>query len=528
MLPLMAGEAAIVFGAVVVAATFLLRRVASMPFAPLHKVLLGLRLRYRVGGHVETNHPHANIFKRIATAFENNFVKGQEIGAQLAIYHDGNLVVDLFGANDDHPVGRRYNEDSLQIIFSSSKNLTAVAIAMALDRNGVKYTDRVVDVWPQFAKSEAMDDLLEQNMEAMVAGMPAKSAITIQDVLRHESGLHRFAEPMIVSKVEDLDADPSYSYVADLISRSPVTPPAAGQGPPEQQQNAGEDARRRGYHAITRGMILSQILRRIDKRGKRGVGAFLRDEVIQPLELEGELACSSECDPPLKRVIPMQQIPTHVRFARIICHMGELLLVWTLGAWAPSGAQANTSKLRWAKKIYDAAKAYPNGGSYSLLKYGFCSDDGSSYMDGTPGLYNKPAGINMECPSSNMVASARALAKVGSCLVPASGGDSEKKKLLSDAAIDRMHADSILRLDETLCVPTRFTAGGFNDFTDSKIFSNGAGWYGWGGWGGSLFVWNRDRRLVLAYTMNGMHDDVLGKGRVSAVLDALAGIPEAA
>ena len=51
------------------------------------------------------------------------FRDGSESGAQLCVYHRGEKVIDVFGISEPNTDGAAsdYDEDTLQIVYSSSK-----------------------------------------------------------------------------------------------------------------------------------------------------------------------------------------------------------------------------------------------------------------------------------------------------------------------------------------------------------------------------------------------------------------------
>ena len=102
----------------------------------------------------------------VRAAFANNFALGLEIGAQLCVYVGGERVIDLHGSIDPHrdsapggmttAAGRPvldalagYNANSIQQVFSSTKNLTAICMAMAVDRGLLDYAAAVASYWPE-------------------------------------------------------------------------------------------------------------------------------------------------------------------------------------------------------------------------------------------------------------------------------------------------------------------------------------------------------------------------------------------
>ena len=110
-------------------------------------------------------------------AFEGNFAKNLERGAQLSVFQNGEAVVDLYGhSNDLQALPYSYDGATLQTAFSSGKNLEALAVMILVDRGLLSYTDTIAEHWPAF-------------------GAHGKDHITVEDLMRHESGLQFFADP---------------------------------------------------------------------------------------------------------------------------------------------------------------------------------------------------------------------------------------------------------------------------------------------------------------------------------------------
>ena len=85
--------------------------------------------RNDVGGFVEPG------WEPVRLAFERNFDLGEEIGASAAVYHRGHRVVDLWGGSFDRDGSRPYDESTLQLMFSTTKGIVAIAIAMCVQRD---------------------------------------------------------------------------------------------------------------------------------------------------------------------------------------------------------------------------------------------------------------------------------------------------------------------------------------------------------------------------------------------------------
>ena len=101
--------------------------------------------------------------------FKQNFARGLDTGASLAIYHQGQLVVDLSGGWFDQSRTKPYNTDTLQIVFSTSKGLVAAAAALCVQRGLLNYSALVTKYWPEY-------------------GQTGKENTTVADVLSHRAG----------------------------------------------------------------------------------------------------------------------------------------------------------------------------------------------------------------------------------------------------------------------------------------------------------------------------------------------------
>ena len=122
-----------------------------------------------VRGHVSPG------FEAVREQFEAHFVADKEWNAQCCVYVGSERVVDLYGT----AVGdERYDADSLQTVFSSGKNLEALAVASLVDRGRLAYDDPVGKHWPEF-------------------GQNGKQDVRVEDVLRHEAGLPFFQKTIM-------------------------------------------------------------------------------------------------------------------------------------------------------------------------------------------------------------------------------------------------------------------------------------------------------------------------------------------
>lgn len=179
-------------------------------------------------------------FEGVRTAFVDNFTERGEIGAAVAVWVDGELVVDLWGGSADAEGRLSWRRDTLASVFSGSKGLTSTCVHLLADRGEIDLDAPIARYWPEF-------------------GQAGKDAITTAMVLGHRSGVIGPRTPMRPEQTLDWDA-----VCAALAAAGPWWPPGAAQG----------------YHMVTFGFILGEIVRRVTGRSP---GRFLRTEIAEPL-----------------------------------------------------------------------------------------------------------------------------------------------------------------------------------------------------------------------------------------------------
>src|SRR5512143_2675379 len=205
------------------------RRVASMKVSP----------RTAIEGHVSPG------YEAVREAFAENFSLRHELGGACCVYHQGEKVVDLWGGVRNQASGAPWQEDTMVLVYSTTKGLAAMTLALAHSRGWLDYEERVCTYWPEFAQH-------------------GKERITVRQLLAHQAGLFAFAEAVDKRTVADLDR------LAVILAR---------------QKPAWEPGTRQAYHAITLGYYESELLRRIDPQ-RRSLGQFFQDEIATPLGLD--------------------------------------------------------------------------------------------------------------------------------------------------------------------------------------------------------------------------------------------------
>ena len=192
-----------------------------------------------VEGHVRRE------FENVRQVFADNFGRRRELGGACAAYYRGEKVVDLWGGVRNKQTGEPWERDTMVIVYSATKGLAAMTLAIAHSRGWLDYEERVGTYWPEFAQQ-------------------GKERITVRQLLAHQAGLYVLDEPITRSLVADPDR------LAVVLAR---------------QKPAWEPGTRQAYHGITLGFYESELLRRIDPQHRR-LGQFFQDEIACPLGLD--------------------------------------------------------------------------------------------------------------------------------------------------------------------------------------------------------------------------------------------------
>ncbi|AQT79418.1 esterase [Mycolicibacterium litorale] len=182
-------------------------------------------------------------FDAVRDAFEKNFTHDDEVGAAVAVWVDGDLVVNLWGGYADLAGRRRWREDTLASVFSGTKGLTSTCVHLLADRGELDLYAPVAAYWPEF-------------------GCNGKSDITVASVLGHRSGVIGPRNRLHWRDTTDWDR-----VCAELAAAEPWWQPGTAQG----------------YHMVTFGFILGEVVRRITGRT---IGHYLRTEIAEPMGID--------------------------------------------------------------------------------------------------------------------------------------------------------------------------------------------------------------------------------------------------
>ena len=201
-------------------------------------------------------------FEAVREAFLENFVRRGELGSACSIYYRGEKVVDLWGGVRNRETGEPWEEDTMALVWSTTKGLSGLALAVAHSRGLLDYNERVSKYWPEFAQE-------------------GKGRITVRQLLAHQAGLFAFPE------TGDRDVVTDLGRLAAVLAR---------------QKPAWEPGTRQAYHGLTLGYYEGELLRRVDPE-HRSLGRYFHEEIAVPLGIEFYIGLPKEI--PDARLAPL-------------------------------------------------------------------------------------------------------------------------------------------------------------------------------------------------------------------------------
>ena len=188
-------------------------------------------------------------FDAVRTAFEANFSEHGDVGAAVCVYLNGESVVDLWGGwySDDHE--REWDRNTLVNVFSTTKGLAAFCAHRLIEQGLLDVDQPVAHYWPEFAAA-------------------GKESIPVRMLLNHQAGMAAIRRPLVME---------------DMYSWETMTEALAEQEP---WWTPGE---RHGYHALTYGWLVGEVVRRIDGRslGPTGARSSRRRSASTPTSVRG-------------------------------------------------------------------------------------------------------------------------------------------------------------------------------------------------------------------------------------------------
>ena len=182
-------------------------------------------------------------FAPVRAAFESNFAEGLEKGASVAVTHQGELVLDLWGGWADEAETRPWEKDTLVILASTTKIMTILCALMLIDRGVLDPDARVADYWPEFAQK-------------------GKDEVLVRHLFNHSAGVPGWSPPIPFSTLYDWERT-----VASLAEQELWWVPGT----------------QSGYHGETFGFLVGELIRRVSGLTP---GVFLQKEVTSKIGAE--------------------------------------------------------------------------------------------------------------------------------------------------------------------------------------------------------------------------------------------------
>lgn len=384
-----------------------------------------------------TLHGHCDErFTKLRSAFEASFDSGEDVGAAVAITIDGEPVVDLWGGLANAETGQPWQEDTLVNVYSTTKGMTAICAHKLVERGQLDVDAPVASYWPEFAAA-------------------GKGGIPVRYLLSHQAGLPAISKPLEPGALYDWDA-----MTAALAAQEPWWKP-------------GE---KHGYHALTFGFLVGEVVRRISGRS---LGTFFREEVAEPLGLDFHIGLDARHDPRVADMIPLPPTPADAPVPE-----------GPLGQMMQDMADPTT--------MTGAAFSNPASG---------------------PNAVNSREWRAAEIPAANGHGTARALARVYGAL--ARGGEVDGVRVLERETIENAITEQAFGPDAVLGqLPMRFGLG-FMLRQDLMPLGPNPRTFGHPGAGGSVGFADPDAKIGFGYTMNKMHPAMLGGAGAFVLISAL-------
>ena len=336
-------------------------------------------------------------------------------GGAVAVFVEGEKVVDAWGGARD-PSGAPWTEDTMAISWSTTKGITSLALHILADRGLVDYDAPVCTYWPEFAQA-------------------GKDFVTVRNLLCHQGGLHRLA-----GVIDHADEMLDWDHMVEVLAAQPCDPPAGT---------------RSGYHALTYGWLVGEIVRRV---AGVSLGTFVRDEIATPLGLDGLAIGLPATD--RGRVAPLMP-PFKAPNPRIADKITEWLL-----AWGPTKRAVETSAVPGMMELF--------------------RDTSLRVLDA-------------EIGAANGTFTARSLATVYSLI--ANDGEHAGVRLLSPGRVATIGTQQWSGRDYCIHVDMKWRLGYHRAFVTTRQPRMGFGHFGFGGSGGWA---DPETRVSVGFVTNDM------------------------
>lgn len=373
-------------------------------------------------------------FEPVREAFARNFAALGERGAAVAVYRDGRKVVDLWAGTKDVDGTQPWQHGTAQVVRSATKGVAAAVPLILRQRGELDLDAPLAEYWPEF-KAHGTERLL------------------VRHVLNHRAGLPVLDRPLTPEEALD---------------------PRRGPEAVAAQAPAWEPGTDHGYHALTYGWLLDELVRRVT--GRRA-GEWLAAEVAGPLGLDLWLG------------LPEAEAARVGRTGRV-------------DGPEPAGGLRSRPKR-------SVSEAYDDPGS--LTRRAFAAV--TPFPD-----QNDPAYLAAALPATNGIATADALARFYAALI----GEVDGVRLFDPETVELARAEESAGPDRVLVVNTRFGLGYMLHGTASPLL--GPGSFGHPGRGGALGFADPESGIAFGYVTNGFRKTVTADPRAQGLIRAVRAV----
>lgn len=365
-------------------------------------------------------------FGAVKDAFVANFTHNNDVGASVSVVMRDELVVDLWGGHQDVAATTPWERNTIINVYSTTKTMACLSLLVLASRGLVDVDAPVARYWPEFAAN-------------------GKEGVLVRHLLSHTAGVPAWDQRLEATDIYDWDRVTSL-----LATQAPWWEPGT----------------KSGYHAVSQGNLVGEVVRRVDGRS---VGRFFADEIARPLGAEFHIGTGPEYDHLVARVIPAP----------------PLMFGSADGSATPTRDsiphRAANPRLR-AEQSWDVAWR------------------------------------RAEIPAAGGHGNARGVALAQAAV--SAGGTFRGVELLSKKVVDRIFDVQAAGRDLVLGIGVTFGVGYGLNSARNPISPNPRVCY-WGGWGGSLVVNDVDAGFTMAYVMNRMGEGTVGDDRAHAILRAV-------
>ena len=369
----------------------------------------------QIHGHVDPR------FEGVRDAFAANFAQNGDIGASFCATIKGEVVVDIWGVVADSDSGAAWQRDTIVNVYSTTKTMCALSALLLADRGDLDFARPVADYWPEFAVN-------------------GKARVTTAQLMAHSAGLSGWHEKIDKTVLYDWE-----KATGLLAAQAPFWEP--GTAP--------------GYHGLTQGFLVGEVIRRIT-----GVspGTFFRTELAEPLGADFHIGLPASADARVATLIPPPA-------GQGIADMSDRPLTRNMST-NPAVNPLETRTRAWRGAEIPAANGHGNARSVALVQ-----------------------------------------------TLVANGGVANDKQVISAAGVRRVLESQISGDDLVLAIPVHFGLG-YGLSGGQMPLPNAESCF-WGGYGGSLVINDLAAQTTFAYAMNMMAGTTTGDMRAFSLAIAM-------